>query len=244
MAARHLDQVAASAEQDEHGDGEADEARRFGKGKAQEQRTTLAGSGDITASRRLWHHPRTKQRIGSGVIHKGHIYFTETGKKQVTFVNAKTGEKKATASLPGKEVFRASPTGADGRIWCINEDGTVSVLAPEDLKILATIPMGRIAVVDDVIAAKTTRLMEPTAGAAMAFEERAGARIMIVGQAPGRRVHQRLKRRRSLSCRTVRISTRTAASSNSRPVVNAPAPPLPTNATDTLDASAIAAFRC
>ncbi|MBM3891612.1 MAG: serine/threonine protein kinase, partial [Verrucomicrobia bacterium] len=32
------------------------------------------GSGDITASRRLWHHPRTKQRIGSGVIHDGHIY--------------------------------------------------------------------------------------------------------------------------------------------------------------------------
>lgn len=32
------------------------------------------GSGDLTASRRLWHHPRTKQRIGSGVIHEGHIY--------------------------------------------------------------------------------------------------------------------------------------------------------------------------
>ena len=29
------------------------------------------------------------------VSHKGYIYITETGKKQVTFVNAKTGEKKA-----------------------------------------------------------------------------------------------------------------------------------------------------
>jgi sugar lactone lactonase YvrE len=29
------------------------------------------------------------------VTHKGHIYFTETGKKQVTFVNAKTREKRA-----------------------------------------------------------------------------------------------------------------------------------------------------
>jgi enterochelin esterase family protein len=29
------------------------------------------------------------------VTRKGHIYFTETGKKQVTFVNPKTGEKKA-----------------------------------------------------------------------------------------------------------------------------------------------------
>jgi sugar lactone lactonase YvrE len=29
------------------------------------------------------------------VTHKGHIYITETGKKQVTFINPKTGEKKA-----------------------------------------------------------------------------------------------------------------------------------------------------
>ena len=32
------------------------------------------GSGDVTESRRLWHHPKTKQRIGSGVIHNGYIY--------------------------------------------------------------------------------------------------------------------------------------------------------------------------
>jgi outer membrane protein assembly factor BamB len=32
------------------------------------------GKGDITETRRLWHHPRTKQRIGSGVVHDGHIY--------------------------------------------------------------------------------------------------------------------------------------------------------------------------
>ncbi|MSU51687.1 MAG: serine/threonine protein kinase [Opitutus sp.] len=32
------------------------------------------GGGDITEARRLWLHPRTKQRIGSGVIREGHIY--------------------------------------------------------------------------------------------------------------------------------------------------------------------------
>lgn len=32
------------------------------------------GSGDITATRRLWHQPRTPQRIGSGVIKDGRIY--------------------------------------------------------------------------------------------------------------------------------------------------------------------------
>jgi outer membrane protein assembly factor BamB len=32
------------------------------------------GSGDVTESRRLWNHPKAKQRIGSGVVHDGHIY--------------------------------------------------------------------------------------------------------------------------------------------------------------------------
>jgi outer membrane protein assembly factor BamB len=32
------------------------------------------GSGDVTQLHRLWRHPRTKQRIGSGVIHDGYIY--------------------------------------------------------------------------------------------------------------------------------------------------------------------------
>ena len=32
------------------------------------------GSGDITEKQRLWHQRKTAQRIGSGVIHDGHIY--------------------------------------------------------------------------------------------------------------------------------------------------------------------------
>ncbi len=35
---------------------------------------TAGGSGDVTATNRLWQLPKTKQRIGSGVIADGHIY--------------------------------------------------------------------------------------------------------------------------------------------------------------------------
>src|SRR6187399_1724709 len=35
---------------------------------------SAGGTGDVTDSRRLWLHPKTKQRIGSGVIHDGHVY--------------------------------------------------------------------------------------------------------------------------------------------------------------------------
>lgn len=44
------------------------------------------------------------------VSHKGHIYFTETGKRQVTFVNAKTGEKKAAYAAPAP-----APAATDGK---------------------------------------------------------------------------------------------------------------------------------
>jgi outer membrane protein assembly factor BamB len=32
------------------------------------------GRGDVTATHRLWLHEKTPQRIGSGVIHQGHVY--------------------------------------------------------------------------------------------------------------------------------------------------------------------------
>ena len=35
------------------------------------------GKGDVTDTHRLWHHARTKQRIGSGVIHDGHVYILD-----------------------------------------------------------------------------------------------------------------------------------------------------------------------
>src|SRR5262245_18938008 len=38
-----------SAEENEHGDGEADEARSFGKGEAKEQRTALTGGSGRVA---------------------------------------------------------------------------------------------------------------------------------------------------------------------------------------------------
>lgn len=37
------------------------------------------GAGDVTASHRVWHLPKVSQRIGSGVVHKGHHYLLSDG---------------------------------------------------------------------------------------------------------------------------------------------------------------------
>jgi outer membrane protein assembly factor BamB len=59
------------------------------------------GSGDITESRRLWHHPRVPQRIGSGVIHEGHIYI-HNDPSTAMCINLKTGEIIWTERLTGQ----------------------------------------------------------------------------------------------------------------------------------------------
>jgi sugar lactone lactonase YvrE len=75
------------------------------------------------------------------VSHKGHIYFTETGKKQVTFLNPKTGEKKAAdVGITAPNGITLSPDQgtlavSDSRgtnTWTlrIEPDGSLSAKAP------------------------------------------------------------------------------------------------------------------
>ncbi len=91
---------------------------------------TAGGSGDVTESRRLWHHPKTKQRIGSGVIHQGHIY-----------IQNDPGVAECWELSSGKLVWEqrlvgASPRGdswssmvlAEDRLYVINQGGDTFVL--------------------------------------------------------------------------------------------------------------------
>ena len=73
-----------------------------------------------------------------------HRLFVLDGDHQVmTCLEPQTGAKKWQGNLGVQEIFRASPTGADGKIYCLSESGTVVVLdAGDEFKILATIRMG------------------------------------------------------------------------------------------------------
>ncbi len=75
------------------------------------------------------------------VTHKGHIYFTETGKHQVTFVNPKTGEKKAVdvgitapngITLSADQGTLAVSDYRGPHVWTfrINADGSLSAKSP------------------------------------------------------------------------------------------------------------------
>ena len=59
------------------------------------------GKGDVTQSHRLWQNVRTKNRLGSGVIHDGHLYVLNTP-GVAECIDVKTGKTVWEERLPGK----------------------------------------------------------------------------------------------------------------------------------------------
>ena len=103
------------------------------------------GSGEVTESRRLWHHPKTKQRIGSGVIHEGHIYIHDDPGVAECF-ELKTGKL-----IWGERLKGSGPSGAnwssvvlaDGNCYTLSQGGDCFVFkASPRFELLAANSMG------------------------------------------------------------------------------------------------------
>lgn len=99
------------------------------------------GQGDVTDSRRLWHHPKTKQRIGSGVIHDGHIYILNDPGVAECF-ELGTGklvwEERLKGPGPKADNWSSFVLSAD-RLYAINQGGDAFVVrASPRFEVLAT----------------------------------------------------------------------------------------------------------
>ena len=99
------------------------------------------GTGDVTATQRLWHHPRTKQRIGSGAIHDGHIYILNDPGVAECF-------ELATGKLVWEERLKGPAAKSDNwsslvlsgdRLYAINQGGDAFVFrASPKFEVMAT----------------------------------------------------------------------------------------------------------
>jgi outer membrane protein assembly factor BamB len=103
------------------------------------------GSGDVTKTHRLWDHPKTKQRIGSGVIYEGHIYIhTDPGVAEC--INLKTGETIWEERLKGpgpSGVNWSSVLLNNGNCYTITQGGDCFVFkASPKFELLATNSLG------------------------------------------------------------------------------------------------------
>lgn len=103
------------------------------------------GKGDVTETHRLWQHPRTRQRIGSGVIHDGHVYILNELPMAECY-DLKTGALVADKRLKGsgsKGETWSSMILAGDKLYVINQSGDTFVLkADPKMEILAVNSLG------------------------------------------------------------------------------------------------------
>jgi outer membrane protein assembly factor BamB len=90
-----------------------------------------------------WTLKENSPDVCTPLVYNGRMYILDGRAKVLQAVEPATGRVLWRGDLGGKAVFQASPTGADGRIYCINLAGEAVVLAAgEEFKVLARIEMG------------------------------------------------------------------------------------------------------
>lgn len=101
------------------------------------------GKGLVTDTHLAWRFKENPTDCVTPLYYRGKLFVLDGDRQVITCLDPNTGEKIWQGSLGVREIFRASPTGADGRIYCISENGTAIVLdAGPEFKILSTIAMG------------------------------------------------------------------------------------------------------
>ena len=102
------------------------------------------GKGDVTTTGLAWKsEDRKTPDVCTPAFDGQRLFVLDGDGHTLTCFDPKTGAKKWSGELPERAVIRSSPTVADGKVYIVNEKGTVMVCAAGDeFKVLATIPMG------------------------------------------------------------------------------------------------------
>ncbi|MBN2316071.1 MAG: PQQ-like beta-propeller repeat protein [Sedimentisphaerales bacterium] len=98
------------------------------------------GSDNGSEARIVWEFDGPSPDCSTPLFYQGRLYVLQGNKrpKVVTCLEPKTGRRIWQGDLGGRGPWRASLTGADGKLYCINETGEIVVLAAggDEFKIL------------------------------------------------------------------------------------------------------------
>jgi outer membrane protein assembly factor BamB len=101
------------------------------------------GKGVVTDTHIAWKMTEFTSDCVTPLFYLHKLFVLDGDHQVMTCLDLQTGIKKWQGNLGVKEIFRASPTGADGKIYCLSESGTAAVLdAGDEFRIIATIRMG------------------------------------------------------------------------------------------------------
>ena len=80
--------------------------------------------------------------VPTPLFYDGDFFVLSDVRKKLSRVNPSSGQIKWTVDMPGSRKFESSPTGADGKIYCMNFAGDVTVVDAAKGQVLGTIAMG------------------------------------------------------------------------------------------------------
>ena len=89
----------------------------------------LGGRGDMTANAVKWKYQRPVPQVPSTLLYRGTLFMVNDSGILISFTPA-TGEVIKQGRLKGAiDKYFASPVGADGKVFLVSQDGTVSVVS-------------------------------------------------------------------------------------------------------------------
>ena len=101
------------------------------------------GRGVVTDTHIAWRFNEFPSDCTTPLVYQKRLFVLDGDRQMMTCLDLQTGRKIWQGNLEVREIFRGSPTGADGKIYCLSENGTVVVLdAGNEFKVLSTIHMG------------------------------------------------------------------------------------------------------
>ena len=100
------------------------------------------GSGDITSNGLAWSSEKDSTDCVTPLFYQDKLFMLNGDRQMMACFEPATGEAKWRQPLSVHEIFRASPTGADGKLYCLSERATAVVLSAADGSVLSTIKMG------------------------------------------------------------------------------------------------------
>jgi outer membrane protein assembly factor BamB len=99
-------------------------------------------SGDITSNGLAWSSHEFTTDVATPLFYQDKLFVLDGDRQTMVCGDPATGDVKWKQSLGVRQIFRASPTGADGKIYCFSEYATAVVLSAADGKVLSTASMG------------------------------------------------------------------------------------------------------
>jgi outer membrane protein assembly factor BamB len=99
------------------------------------------GKGDITTNGLAWTYKKYPPDCVTPLVYEGKLFNLDGDKQMMVCMDPKTGQVLWQKPMGNREIYRASPTAADGKLYCLSENATAVVMSAADGQILSTIPM-------------------------------------------------------------------------------------------------------